>query len=242
MSDTLLRSIASPSASAASPRSRREPRGPPRRAPWHHRAERLRQDHADQLHLRIAAQRRRGRSRSTGPMSPACPRIRALGWASRAASRSRGHSRACRWPRISRYRSSTSRTAGSLHTADVRGEALAILEQMGLGGQGRRALDGSDAGRSAQAGAGARAGGAAVAADLDEAMAGLSSVEVDEVLGNLLGSNSRGITIIMVEHIMRAIMRFSERVVCLDAGRSSPRARRSTSSTDPNVQRVYLGA
>ena len=52
----------------------------------------------------------------------------------------------------------------------------------------------------------------------DEAMAGLSSAEVDDILAILFRLNTQGITIIMIEHIMRAVMRFSERIVVLDAG------------------------
>jgi branched-chain amino acid transport system ATP-binding protein len=53
----------------------------------------------------------------------------------------------------------------------------------------------------------------------DEAMAGLSTSEVDEVLDLLLMLAGQDITIIMIEHIMQAVMRFSQRVMCLDAGR-----------------------
>src|SRR5256886_16090630 len=52
----------------------------------------------------------------------------------------------------------------------------------------------------------------------DEAMAGLSSAEVDDILTILFRLSAQGITIIMIEHIMRAVMRFSERIVVLDAG------------------------
>ena len=53
----------------------------------------------------------------------------------------------------------------------------------------------------------------------DEAMAGLSSSEVDEVLDLLISLGKEDITIIMIEHVMQAVMRFSERVMCLDAGK-----------------------
>ena len=53
----------------------------------------------------------------------------------------------------------------------------------------------------------------------DEAMAGLSTSEVDEVLDLLLALAAQDITIIMIEHIMQAVMRFSQRVMCLDAGK-----------------------
>lgn len=47
----------------------------------------------------------------------------------------------------------------------------------------------------------------------------LSSAEVDEILDILFGLTARGITVIMIEHIMRAIMRFSERVLCIMVGK-----------------------
>jgi branched-chain amino acid transport system ATP-binding protein len=76
----------------------------------------------------------------------------------------------------------------------------------------------------------------------DEAMAGLSGAEVDEVLKILFQLNEQGITIIMIEHIMQAVMRFSQRVVCLDAGRIIAEGTPQTIVQNPDVQRAYLGA
>ena len=53
----------------------------------------------------------------------------------------------------------------------------------------------------------------------DEAMAGLSHGEVDDILALLLKLNEQGVTIIMIEHIMRAVLAFSQRLVVLVAGR-----------------------
>ena len=53
----------------------------------------------------------------------------------------------------------------------------------------------------------------------DEAMAGLSHGEVDDILALLLQLNEQGVTIIMIEHIMRAVLAFSQRLVVLVAGR-----------------------
>src|SRR3546814_892127 len=75
----------------------------------------------------------------------------------------------------------------------------------------------------------------------DEAMAGLSNAEVDEVLDILFRLNERGVSIIMIEHIMRAVMRFSQRVVCLDAGKKIAEAAPDDIVKDPNVERAYLG-
>ena len=76
----------------------------------------------------------------------------------------------------------------------------------------------------------------------DEAMAGLAGAEVDEVLRILFDLNARGITIIMIEHIMQAVMRFSQRVVCLDAGSIICEGTPASIVQNPNVQRAYLGA
>jgi branched-chain amino acid transport system ATP-binding protein len=76
----------------------------------------------------------------------------------------------------------------------------------------------------------------------DEAMAGLTGSEVDEVLDILLALNAKGITIIMIEHIMQAVMRFSQRVVCLDAGRIICEGTPESIVKDPHVQKAYLGA
>jgi branched-chain amino acid transport system ATP-binding protein len=76
----------------------------------------------------------------------------------------------------------------------------------------------------------------------DEAMAGLSGSEVDEVLKILFGLNAEGITIIMIEHIMHAVMRFSQRVICLDAGRIICEGTPDAIVSNADVQRAYLGA
>jgi branched-chain amino acid transport system ATP-binding protein len=76
----------------------------------------------------------------------------------------------------------------------------------------------------------------------DEAMAGLSGSEVDEVLKILFALNAEGITIIMIEHIMQAVMRFSQRVICLDAGKIISEGTPETIVANPEVQKAYLGA
>ena len=76
----------------------------------------------------------------------------------------------------------------------------------------------------------------------DEAMAGLSSNEISEVLEILFKLNATGITIIMIEHIMQAVMKFSQRVVCLDAGRIICEGAPAQIVANPEVQRAYLGA
>jgi len=75
----------------------------------------------------------------------------------------------------------------------------------------------------------------------DEAMAGLSSTEVDDILAILSELNQRGITIIMIEHIMRAVMRFSERIAVLDAGEKIAEGGPDEILADKRVEKAYLG-
>ena len=75
----------------------------------------------------------------------------------------------------------------------------------------------------------------------DEAMAGLSSSEVDEVLDLLMSLAGQDITVIMIEHIMQAVMRFSERVMCLDAGKIIAIGTPAEVMANQRVQEAYLG-
>ena len=75
----------------------------------------------------------------------------------------------------------------------------------------------------------------------DEAMAGLSHSEVDEVLDLLMSLGGEDIAIIMIEHIMQAVMRFSERVMCLDAGKIIAIGAPAEVMANARVQEAYLG-
>ena len=76
---------------------------------------------------------------------------------------------------------------------------------------------------------------------VDEAMAGLSHSEVDEILALLLQINGRGVAIVMIEHIMRAVTAFSQRLAVLVAGRKIADGPPSEVLANPEVQRAYLG-
>ncbi len=130
----------------------------------------------------------------------------------------------------------------TLHTADTWEEAMAILRQMRMAEKAdspSNLLSQVELRKLELARAMAARPRLLIS---DEAMAGLAGNEVDEVLEILLELNRTGITIIMIEHIMQAVMRFSQRVICLDAGRIICEGTPAEIVKNLEVQKAYLGA
>jgi branched-chain amino acid transport system ATP-binding protein len=75
----------------------------------------------------------------------------------------------------------------------------------------------------------------------DESMAGLSHSEVEDIVALLIRLNERGITIIMIEHIMRAVMSFSQRLVVLVSGKKIADGKPDDVIKDQEVVGAYLG-
>lgn len=76
---------------------------------------------------------------------------------------------------------------------------------------------------------------------LDEPMAGLNPVEVAQFTDIVRKINSSGITTLIIEHVMRAIMGLSSRIVVLDHGEKIAEGKPEEISKDVRVVRVYLG-
>ncbi|HEY9452277.1 MAG TPA: ABC transporter ATP-binding protein [Bradyrhizobium sp.] len=75
----------------------------------------------------------------------------------------------------------------------------------------------------------------------DESMAGLSHSEVEDIVALLLRLNEHGITIIMIEHIMRAVMTFSQRLVVLVSGKKIADGKPEDVINNQEVVGAYIG-
>lgn len=76
---------------------------------------------------------------------------------------------------------------------------------------------------------------------LDEAVAGLTSTEVRHMVELIKGLRQSGITILMVEHIMEAIMPIADKIVVLDSGIKIAEDRPQVVVEDENVIKAYFG-
>jgi branched-chain amino acid transport system ATP-binding protein len=77
---------------------------------------------------------------------------------------------------------------------------------------------------------------------LDEVMAGLNPAEIDQAVALVGKLSARGLTIVIVEHVMRAIMAVAKQIVVLDHGQKIAEGSPKEIVENPEVIRAYLGS
>jgi branched-chain amino acid transport system ATP-binding protein len=76
---------------------------------------------------------------------------------------------------------------------------------------------------------------------LDESMAGLTPVELRSIIALLREVRKRGVTLVIVEHVMEAVMQLSDRVIVLTSGKKLTEGTPREVISDPRVIQAYLG-
>jgi branched-chain amino acid transport system ATP-binding protein len=76
---------------------------------------------------------------------------------------------------------------------------------------------------------------------LDEVLAGLNPTEIDHMITTVREIRERGVSIIMIEHVMHAVMNISDRMIVLDYGRQIAEGTPEEVANNPEVIEAYLG-
>jgi branched-chain amino acid transport system ATP-binding protein len=76
---------------------------------------------------------------------------------------------------------------------------------------------------------------------LDEVMAGLTATETERIVDLVRAINARGVAVLLIEHVMRAVMALSQRIVVISYGERIAAGPPDAVAADPRVIEAYLG-
>jgi branched-chain amino acid transport system ATP-binding protein len=146
------------------------------------------------------------------------------------------------FPRLSVLRNVMIATLGRHpDPADAERRARAVLEELGLGARAGVPAGGLTLAERKRLELARALGTEPVLLLLDEVMSGLTEAETERIVELVRAINRRGVAILLIEHVMRAVMSLAQRIVVLDHGERIAEGPPEAVARDPRVIGAYLG-
>ena len=146
------------------------------------------------------------------------------------------------FPRLTVVRNVMIATLGRhADTAEAERRARAVLDELGLGAKADLPAGGLTLAERKRLELARALGTEPTLLLLDEVMSGLTEAETERIVELVRTINRRGVAILLIEHVMRAVMSLAQRIVVLNYGERIAEGRPEAVANDSRVIEAYLG-